>query len=215
MSEFRSQWSEETFKRKYALFPEETWKQRAQSVVDHVCGTAGGKDRMVLDKSTRDFLVQAITEFKFLPGGRYLYYAGRTAKFYNNCYLLRAEEDTREEWAAVAQRATSCLMTGGGIGVDYSILRGAGEPLSRTGGVSSGPIPLMHIVNEIGRNVMQGGSRRSAIYASLNWNHPDARQFLLAKNWPEVIRELKANDFNFPAALDMTNISIAKVNSAI
>lgn len=206
--EFRNEFSNAIFRNKYAMFPDETWHQRARTIVDAVCGTAGGTERPLLDKSTQDFLVQAITEFKFLPGGRYIYYAGRKARFYNNCYLLRAEEDTREEWAAIAQRATSCLMTGGGIGIDYSRLRAAGEQLRRTGGVSSGPIPLMHIVNEIGRNVMQGGSRRSAIYASLNWRHPDSEQFLVAKNWPEEVRELKSKDFNFPAALDMTNISL-------
>ena len=93
MSEFRTEFSETIFKNKYAAFPDETWHQRAKAVVDHVCGTAGGNERALLDKDTMDFLVQAITDFKFLPGGRYLYYAGRKAKFYNNCYLLRAEED--------------------------------------------------------------------------------------------------------------------------
>jgi ribonucleoside-diphosphate reductase alpha chain len=161
-----------------------------------------------MDKDERDQLTQYITEMKFMPGGRYIYYSGREAHFYNNCYLLRAEEDTREEWASLAQRATSCLMTGGGIGVDYSRLRGAGLPLRRTGGVSSGPIPLMHIVNEIGRNVMQGGSRRSAVYASLNWQHTDARELLTTKNWSDNVRAIKEEDFNFPAALDMTNVSL-------
>ncbi|CAB4217549.1 Ribonucleotide reductase large subunit, C-terminal, partial [uncultured Caudovirales phage] len=125
-----------------------------------------------------------------------------------NCYLLRAEEDTREEWANVVWRAMSCLSSGGGIGVDYSILRPSGRILKRTGGIASGPLPLMQAVNEIGRNVMQGGSRRSAIYASLNWQHEDIPLFMRAKNWSSVITDLKANDFNFPAALDMTNISI-------
>lgn len=125
-----------------------------------------------------------------------------------NCYLLRAEHDTREEWADLTQRAVSCLMTGGGIGIDYSILRPSGKPLSRTGGLSSGPIPLMQMINEVGRGVMQGGSRRSAIYASLNWQHEDIWDFLKAKNWTLQIRDLKTQDFNFPASLDMTNISV-------
>jgi len=125
-----------------------------------------------------------------------------------NCYLLRAEYDTREEWADLTQRAVSCLMTGGGIGIDYSILRPSGKPLSRTGGLSSGPIPLMQMINEVGRGVMQGGSRRSAIYASLNWQHEDIYDFLKAKNWTQQVRDLKAQDFNFPASLDMTNISV-------
>jgi Ribonucleotide reductase, barrel domain len=132
-----------------------------------------------------------------------------------NCYLLRAEEDTREEWSAVTWRAMSCLMTGGGIGIDYSRLRPAGKALSRTGGTASGPIPLMYAINEIGRNVMQGGSRRSAIYASLNWQHEDIPTFLRAKNWSEVVREEKLKDFNFPGPLDMTNISVNYDDAAL
>lgn len=99
-------------------------------------------------------------------------------------------------------------MTGGGIGIDYSRLRGAGKALSRTGGTASGPIPLMSAINEIGRNVMQGGSRRSAIYASLNWRHDDIDQFLTIKNWTEETKAAKLKDFNAWAPLDMTNISV-------
>ena len=33
---------------------------------------------------------------------------------------------------------------------------------------------------------MQGGSRRSAIYASLNWKHPDVDKFLTSKNWYDM-----------------------------
>lgn len=138
------------------------------------------------------------------------------------CYLLRAEEDTREEWSALTQRAMACLMTGGGIGIDYSRLRAAGKALSRTGGKSSGPLPLMFAINEIGRNVMQGGSRRSAIYASLAWSHEDTPDFLRAKNWhdqpigkavkadgtPYTHWDAKQEDFNHNSPLDMTNISI-------
>ena len=138
------------------------------------------------------------------------------------CYLLRGEEDTREEWGRLVKASSDCLMTGGGIGIDYSIFRGKGEPLARTGGKASGPIPLMYIINEVGRNVMQGGSRRSAIYASLNWKHPDAHDFLTVKNWdthqigkrfkhngdPYTIWDAKNEDFNFNAPLDMTNISL-------
>jgi ribonucleoside-diphosphate reductase alpha chain len=168
-----------------------------------------------MSQSDQRDLVQYIKEFKFLPGGRYLYYAGRPYSAWNNCYLLRAEEDTREEWSAVTWRAMSCLMTGGGIGIDYSRLRPSGKALSRTGGTASGPIPLMYAINEIGRNVMQGGSRRSAIYASLNWQHEDISAFLTAKNWSEVVREQKLKDFNFPGPLDMTNISVNYDDAAL
>jgi len=88
--------------------------------------------------------------------------------------------------------------------------------LSRTGGVSSGPIPFIYATNEIGRQVMQGGSRRSAMYGSLNWMHEDAEHFLTIKNWHDMpvpgsqinMAQAKVADFNFPCPLDMMNISL-------
>lgn len=125
----------------------------------------------------------------------------------SNCFLYRAE-DSREGWSTLLQRVSSALMTGGGVGIDYSEVRGKGSPISRTGGTASGPISLMQMVNEVGRHVMQGGARRSAIWAGLRWNHPDVFDFIHAKDWSKAVRELKATDFNFPAALDMTNVSV-------
>lgn len=216
------------FRAKYALTPVQSWKEKARMIVEDVCGKGsyGQYTHELMSKEDRAQLQKYIEEFKWMPGGRYVYYAGRQAAFWNNCYLLRAEEDTREEWASVTQRAMSCLMTGGGIGIDYSRLRESGRTLSRTGGVASGPIPLMHSMNEIGRNVMQGGSRRSAIYASLQWSHPDVPNFLKEKDWsrrqiggalkildpaytsPYTYADWKHDDFNAPAPLDMTNISL-------
>lgn len=208
MTEFRNSFAENVFRFKYAQGPGDTWAKLSERLVEDVCGSRGGTLPILMSDSDRKQLTQYIKEMKFLPGGRYLYYAGRPFKAYNNCFLLRAEEDTREEWSNVTWRAMSCLMTGGGIGIDYSRLRPAGKALSRTGGTSSGPIPLMNAINEIGRNVMQGGSRRSAIYASLNWKHEDINTFLTVKNWSDDIKAMKAKDFNASAPLDMTNISV-------
>jgi len=205
---FRNSFGENIFRYKYAQGPGDTWDKLAERLVEDVCGTRWGTMQALMSKDEQKQLVEYIKEMKFLPGGRYLYYAGRPYKAYNNCYLLRAEEDTREEWSAVTWRAMSCLMTGGGIGIDYSRLRPAGKALSRTGGTASGPIPLMYAINEIGRNVMQGGSRRSAIYASLNWGHEDVNKFLHVKDWSPDVKAAKEKDFNAFAPLDMTNISV-------
>lgn len=208
VNRFKNSFSENIFRNKYAQGPNDTWDALAERLVEDVCGTRWGKDRALMGDGDRAQLTQYIKEFKFVPGGRYLWYAGRGNSYFNNCFLLRAEHDTREEWADLTQRAVSCLMTGGGIGIDYSILRPEGKPLSRTGGLSSGPIPLMQMINEVGRGVMQGGSRRSAIYASLNWLHEDIPAFLKAKNWSDEIKAMKLKDFNAAAPLDMTNISV-------
>ena len=209
---FRSKFSEDIFNHKYKHEGAETWSAMAKTVVQDVCSAAGD----AMSKEDKDTLTRYVEEMKFIPGGRYLYYAGRSNKFFNNCYLLKAEEDTRQDWANLSWKAESCLMTGGGIGVDYSIYRGEGTPIQRTGGQASGPIPKMNMLNEIGRRVMQGGSRRSAIYASLNWQHSDIQAFLKSKDWADMpvgntgksLWDIKTEDFNFPAPLDMTNISV-------
>ncbi len=207
--QFRSKFSEDIFYAKYAHKDAETMHELAATLVEDVC-----QDK--LRKSEKDELISHISELRFIPGGRYLYYAGRQSKFFNNCYLLDCEEDTREDWANLSWKAESCLMTGGGIGVDYSVYRAEGKELGGTGGTASGPLPKMQMINEIGRRVMQGGSRRSAIYASLNWKHEDIDKFLLSKNWKDMpigttgqsLFDVKQDDFNFPAPLDMTNISV-------
>ena len=207
--QFRSKFSEDIFYVKYAHKDAETLNELACTLVEDVCQTW-------LSKDEKEELIDHITNLRFLPGGRYLYYAGRDKKFFNNCYLLKAEEDTREDWANLSWKSESCLMTGGGIGCDYSIYRPEGQTLRSTGGMSSGPIPKMMMINEIGRRVMQGGSRRSAIYASLNWEHGDINKFLTSKNWSSMpvgktgqsIFDVKQDDFDFPAPLDMTNISV-------
>jgi ribonucleoside-diphosphate reductase alpha chain len=206
---FRSKFSEDIFNHKYKHEGAETWDALAKTLIDDVCGD-------FLPQEELDQLTQYVREMKFIPGGRYLYYAGRPNKFFNNCYLLKAEEDTREDWANLSWKAESALMTGGGIGVDYSVYRASGSPIAKTGGQASGPIPKMNMLNEIGRRVMQGGSRRSAIYASLNWKHGDIHEFLSAKDWANMpvgstgktLWDIKQDDFNFPAPLDMTNISV-------
>lgn len=206
---FKTSFAENIFRQKYAQGVNDTWQALARRLVDDVCGKRGNRAKTQLlanDELTQ--LVEYITDMKFIPGGRYLYYSGRPLSYFNNCFCLRAEEDTREEWGSLANRACSALMSGGGIGVEYSVIRPSGYSLSRTGGISSGPLPLMYMINEVGRNVMQGGSRRSAIYASLNWQHEDMKEFMYAKNWSDDIKMLKEKDFNFPAPLDMTNISI-------
>lgn len=209
MSIFRTKFSEDIFNYKYRHEGCETWELLSDVLVEDVC-----RDKMT--KSEKDRLKKIIAEMKFIPGGRYLYYAGRPFKAFNNCYLLKCEEDSREDWANLSWKSESALMTGGGIGADYSIYRAKNSMIKRTGGLASGPVSKMRMINEIGREVMQGGSRRSAIYASLNWQHEDIHEFIHAKDWYSIkvagtdmsIGDLKEKDFNFQAPLDMTNISV-------
>lgn len=179
----------------------ETWAEIAERVATNVLAAVDAPKDMVKK------VAKAIEERKFLPGGRYLYASGRPFHQVQNCLLLRAD-DSREGWSDLMQKASMALMTGAGIGIVYSDVRPEGAKIRKTGGLATGPLALMQMVNEAGRYIMQGGSRRSAIWAGLHWNHPDCIKFVQMKNWRQEVRDLKEKDYNFPATLDGTNISV-------
>jgi ribonucleoside-diphosphate reductase alpha chain len=158
-------------------------------------------------REVEEGLHRLVAERKFIPGGRYLYASGRDLHQVCNCALYRAD-DSREGWADLLRKATMSLMSGAGIGVDYGQIRPSGSVVRRTGGKASGPVSLMEIINEAGRRIMQGGARRSAVWAGLPWDHDDVEAFIRVKDWDEETVRRKAEDFNYPAALDMTNISV-------
>lgn len=212
---FRNEFSEQIFNLKYKHENAETWDELSNTLIHDVC-----RDKMVPQE--KEELIKYHTEMKCIAGGRYLYYAGKPNKFFNNCYLFKSLEDTREDWANLSWKLESALMTGGGIGNSYSVYREEGASVLKTGGVSSGPLSKAKMTNEQGRVIMQGGSRRSAMYASLSWKHKDNEKWIYAKDWynmfvqgafdengdPLSIGKLKEKDFNYPAPLDMTNMSL-------
>lgn len=198
MSTELSSWAEAIYRQKYAG-EDRDWEDTAKRVVDNVM-----RPHMPW---LADEMTQYIVDRKFIPAGRYLYSAGKQLNQFNNCFLARAE-DSREGWAELLKKACQVLMTGGGFGVVYSDVRPRGSIISTTGAESSGPIALMEMINEIGRHVQAGGSRRSALIALLHWNHKDVFEFIKLKDWSDDVRRLKQADFNFPATMDGTNISI-------
>lgn len=182
---------------------EESWADVAQRVVPTVLGAAPfGVGDEIIKGLTRHMALR-----EWMPGGRYCYATGRPYHQVQNCLLLRAE-DSREGLASMIGKASSALMSGAGIGIHYGQLREKDALVRRTGGLAAGSLSFAKIINECGREMMQGGSRRSAIWAGLPWNHPDALEWIRSKDWSDEVKALKAADFSFPATLDHTNMSI-------
>lgn len=201
MSVFAKTIMEQKYSHTKADGTKETWPEIARRVARNVLRAVDAPKAIV------DEMTELIAQRKFLPGGRYLYASGRPLHQVQNCLLLRAV-DSREGWADLLHKASMALMTGAGIGVDYSDVRPRGSVIHKTGGFATGPLSLMQMLNECGRGIMQGGSRRSAIWAGLNWAHADAVEFITLKNWTPKVRALKEKDFNSPATMDGTNISV-------
>jgi ribonucleoside-diphosphate reductase alpha chain len=197
---FSSKFAHDIYLQKYSMNQTEKWADTCDRVVSAVCG-------QLLDFKTKQKIYKYMLDRKFIPGGRYLYSSGRSFHQVNNCFLFRAE-DSRQGWADLMYSCTSALLTGGGIGVDYSNIRHEGAPIKGTGGVCTGPISLMEMVDEAGDRIMQGGQRRSAIWAGLSWQHKDIFQFLTKKNHSEDLKALKRKNHKFHLPMESTNISV-------
>jgi ribonucleoside-diphosphate reductase alpha chain len=199
------QFAQTTIDNKYAKYPtlndRQTWPEIAQRVASNVLAAVTAPQSLI------DELAYRIAIRQIIPGGRYLYAAGRDYHQVQNCLLMRAE-DSREGWSEIMHNASMALMSGAGIGIEYSHVRPKGSLIRKTGGEATGGLALMQMVNEAGRFIMQGGSRRSAIWAGLGWDHKDIFDFIHIKDWSPVIRAEKAKDFNFPAPMDGTNVSV-------
>ena len=179
----------------------EEWSGVAARVARTVMQVVNAPDEAI------EAVEQAITERKLMPGGRYLAATGRKTHQTQNCVLMRPG-DTKEEWAMHSYKVMKASMTGAGIGGVYSYIRPKGWELKDSGGTASGPLPLAISSNELGRCSKQGGNRRAALWAGLHWDHPDIFEFVMLKQWDEHTKKMKEKDFNFPAPMDHTNISV-------
>lgn len=192
-----SPFAETIFQRSYAFHPEETWEECAARVAKTVTNDPRQEQRFF----------ELIRDRIFIPGGRYLYTAGRPKFSNSNCYGFIAE-DSREGWGQILNDAVICLSMGGGLGINYSALRCSGSPIRGMGGTASGPLALAEMTNEVARHVMAGGKRRSALWGGLNWDHPDIGAWISVKDWDDDTRWMKSRKFDAHAPLDMTNISV-------
>lgn len=183
---------------KYLKGEESSWEDIAKRVATEVVGPYFPDDV--------DDVAKAIANRELMPAGRQLANAGYS-NMLNNCFLYRVK-DSKEDIADFFRKGTVTGMTGGGVGSVWSDLRPRGWAVKSNNGASTGPCAFMQSFNEIGRGVVNGGSRRMAIWAGLHWWHPDVFEFMSLKDWPDHIVAAKEEDFSAYAPMDMTNISV-------
>jgi len=124
---------------------------------------------------------QSMVQKKFMPNSPTLFNAGAKLGQLSACFVLDIE-DNIESIMKAAKDAAVIFKSGGGIGINYSKLRPAGEAVLTTSGVASGPVSFMKIIDVVTDVVKQGGKRRGANMGILNVDHPDIERFISCKS---------------------------------
>lgn len=126
---------------------------------------------------------ELMVEKKFLPNSPTLFNAGTRLGQLSACFVLPIE-DSIESIMDAAKQAAIIFKSGGGIGINYSALRPEGDIVASTGGVASGPVSFMRIIDTLTDVIKQGGKRRGANMGILEISHPDIEKFIKAKSQP-------------------------------
>lgn len=164
---------EKIFKDRYAIHPEESWENASRRVSNHVASAEDGANR---EKVAEQFY-EEVASNRFMPGGRIWYGSGRPRAQILNCFALRAG-DSRESWGKTISDTLIISGMGGGVGINFSDVRPNGSKVNGTGGVATGPVSLMRMINGVGNELMSGGARRMALMFDLNITHPDMPAFI-------------------------------------
>jgi ribonucleoside-diphosphate reductase alpha chain len=164
------------FNQRYARYEGETWEQASERVAQHV---AEAEDNGKIQKYKERFKEELVSN-RFMPGGRIWYGAGRPKAQLLNCFVVPSE-DSREGWGKVFYDVTVISGLGGGVGINFSPIRGRGYPIKGTGGVATGAVSVMQVINAIGSVIQDGGGRRTALMLCLDIDHPDLEEFLNVK----------------------------------
>ena len=99
----------------------------------------------------------------------------------SSCFTMKIEDSIEGIFEAVKETAI-VTKYGGGVGYDFSDLRGSNEIVNGIGRLSSGPLPFINVFNSALDGIMQGGIRRGAGMAMLDIDHPDILSFISAKS---------------------------------
>lgn len=99
----------------------------------------------------------------------------------SSCFIIQVGDDLDSIYRNV-HNAARISKNGGGVGVDFSLIRGAGAEINGRAGASGGVVGWIKLFNDTAVAVDQGGKRAGAITCSLPSWHNDIGAFLELQN---------------------------------
>jgi len=123
-----------------------------------------------------------LSSFDFMCSTPTLFNAGTLRPQLSSCFLTTIDDDLAGIFKAVKDNALLSKYAGG-LGNDWSNVRGLGAHIKGTNGQSQGLVPFLKVANDTAIAVNQGGKRKGAVCGYLETWHIDIEEFLdLRKN---------------------------------
>ncbi|WP_184770126.1 ribonucleoside-diphosphate reductase subunit alpha [Aminobacter carboxidus] len=123
-----------------------------------------------------------LSSFDFMASTPTLFNSGTQRPQLSSCFLTTVADDLDGIFKAVKDNALLAKYSGG-LGNDWTPVRGLGAHIKGTNGESQGVVPFLKVANDTAIAVNQGGKRKGAVCAYLETWHVDIEEFLdLRKN---------------------------------
>lgn len=135
-----------------------------------------------------------LSSFDYMSSTPTLFNSGTPRSQLSSCYLTTVPDSLDAIYSAIRDNALLAKYAGG-LGNDWTSVRGMGAYIKGTNGKSQGVIPFMKVANDTAVAVNQGGKRKGASCAYLETWHIDIEEFLeLRKNTGDERR--RCHDMN-------------------
>ena len=136
-----------------------------------------------IDRETRTIeFYKLLSSFDFMSSTPTLFNSGTLRPQLSSCYLTTVPDHLEGIYGAIKDNALLSKFAGG-LGNDWTPVRGLGAHIKGTNGKSQGVVPFLKVANDTAVAVNQGGKRKGAVCAYLETWHIDIEDFLdLRKN---------------------------------
>lgn len=135
-----------------------------------------------------------LSSFDFMSSTPTLFNSGTCRPQLSSCFLSTVPDDLDGIFGAIKDNALLSKYAGG-LGNDWTPVRGMGAHIKGTNGQSLGVVPFLKVANDTAVAVNQGGKRKGALCSYLETWHMDIEEFLeLRKNTGEERR--RTHDMN-------------------
>ncbi len=123
-----------------------------------------------------------LSSFDFMASTPTLFNSGTLRPQLSSCFLTKIGDDLDAIFKSIKDNALLAKYSGG-LGNDWTPVRGLGAHIKGTNGESQGVVPFLKVANDTAIAVNQGGKRKGAVCAYLETWHVDIEEFLdLRKN---------------------------------